>query len=168
VARAIVTALKYGGCFGLAPMMAAAMEREARRVVSDGGEEGASDVALVPVPLAPARRRERGFNQARLLADALSSRTGWRVVGLLSRRGSGPSQASLGRRERASVGASGFAVRAGRDRPLAPRAARLLLVDDVVTTGITATACARALAASSLRVVGVVSFTRAPPRLPGS
>lgn len=159
-AARLVHGLKYGGWTALAHPMAGRMVAEARRVAAALGEVACAhgvepgSPALVPVPLSPARLRERGFNQAGLLARALAERTGWRFAPVLERRRTGRRQARLGRRERTRNVEGLF--RAGERLPGAA-----ILVDDVVTTGSTAAACAAALARAGTRPAGVVSFARA-------
>lgn len=151
----MVHALKYGRWTALAEPMAASMLPAARRL-SDG-----VPAALVPVPLAPSRMRERGFNQAALLAERLAEATGNPVRDLLSRREHGVAQARLGREERQTNVAGAF-VAGARPRGRGGGGERVaLLVDDVVTTGATAAACRAALAAAGWRCAGVVSFARA-------
>ncbi|MDH5527440.1 MAG: ComF family protein [Nitrospirota bacterium] len=105
--------------------------------------DGFWDVDLVmPVPLHPSRLRERGFNQSARLAAAVGRRMGLPVAGhLLERTVATASQVGLKRRERLRNVARAFAVCdtdsvAGKS---------VLLVDDVITTGATLSACARAL-----------------------
>lgn len=150
-AARVVRALKYERWTALAEPMAASMLPAARRLSEDGA------VVLVPVPLAPSRLRERGFNQAALLAERLGEASGSPVEDLLSRREHGVAQARLGREERRANVAGAFA--AGAPPPGGAGAA--LLVDDVVTTGATAAACLAALSAAGWRRAGVVSFARA-------
>ena len=152
-AARLVRALKFGGWFALARPMGRAMAVEARRLAGPEGRRA----LLVPVPASRARRRERGFNQAGLLARSLSRALGWPRESLLTRRG-GRRQARLGRHERAANVEGRFLLREGAPRP-AERSA--LLVDDVVTTGATAGACAAALRGGGTRVLGTVAFARA-------
>ena len=158
-AAELVRGLKYRGWTALADPMAERMLPAARRVSAPGLP------FLVPVPMTRAKRRERGFNQAQLLARSLSLRSGWPVEALLIRTGGGPPLARLGRTRREEAVRRAFTVRAataGRsDRGRAGSGA--LLVDDVITTGATAAACAEALAAAGVRCCGVVSFSRADP-----
>jgi ComF family protein len=111
--------------------------------------------AVTWVPTTPARRRQRGFDHAELLAKAVARRLGKPRRSLL-RRLSGPAQTGLAAEAR-RVGPQLVARRA------AP-AARILLVDDVVTTGATASAAARALRAAGARTVEVVAAARTPRR----
>lgn len=152
MATRLVHALKFDGWRGLAPQMARAMVRPARRL---GMEE---PLSLAPVPLSRARQRERGFNQAELLARGLADETGWALVNLLRRSRTGEQQARLGRRRRAANVRDLFEV----DRGWRANELRsVLLVDDVVTTGATAAACVAALTAAGFHCAGVVSFARA-------
>jgi predicted amidophosphoribosyltransferase len=107
------------------------------------------------VPLHAGRLAERGFNQSEELAARLARRTGLPLVpGLLRCRDTGH-QASLGRRARQGnvEGAFVWAVPA-------PPPARVLLVDDVLTTGATLAACADALRAAGTREVRAIAIAR--------
>lgn len=97
---------------------------------------------IVPVPLYPLRSRERGFNQAELLARVVG-RTLHRPVisGNLQRTRPTVAQSALGRSERADNVAGAFRLA----RPGELTGARILLVDDVHTTGVTVTECANVL-----------------------
>jgi len=121
----------------------------------------ADEVLLVPVPITTARRRERGFNQARLLADALSNALDARVTELLERRTARRSQVHLQRQARLANAPGSFRtiVRAGSGEH--ERRRSVLLVDDVVTTGATAAACVTTLAEAGWQPIGLVSFARA-------
>lgn len=149
-AARLVRALKFGGWRAAARPMAAAMVSVARKVAPpDGG-------VLVPVPLTRARLRERGFDQAELLARGMASELGWPVRGLLVRRPGGRRQARLGRTERRENVRNRFRMRSDAVPPTRP----VLLVDDVLTTGATASECCRALAEAGADVAGVVTFVR--------
>lgn len=152
----LVHALKYRGWTGLADPMGRAMEGAARALAA-----GIDDPVLVPVPLSAARRRERGFNQAELLAGGLARATGWPVGLLLQRTGGRRRQARLGRRDRADNVSGAFRATEPGGAVGTP-----LLVDDVVTTGATAAACATALERAGSSPAGVVSFARALHALP--
>jgi ComF family protein len=123
---------------------------------------GESTPCLVPVPLTAARRRERGFNQAELLALALSRRTGWTVSPLLRRDRGGPSLARLDRRQRKQVSEGAYSIRPGAFDEFDPGLA-VLIVDDVITTGATGAACADVLVTAGSVCLGIVSFARADP-----
>ncbi len=108
----------------------------------------AEDWWVVPVPLHPRRRRERGFNQSHELARELVRRApeslGLELRPLLRRLRLGPRQARLDRRGRLGNLAGAFAAR--RRLPQPPEGgACILLVDDVITTGTTVSECAAAL-----------------------
>jgi ComF family protein len=124
-------------------------------VLFEGCERHRSDV-LVPIPLHPRRLRERGFDQARLLAAAAGRRFGLRVLPLLRRVRETGQQVGRDRpaRERNVRGA--FAAH--------PRALglRVCLVDDVLTTGATASAAASALLLAGAARVEVRTLARAP------
>jgi ComF family protein len=109
---------------------------------------------LVPVPLAPARRRQRGFNQAELIARGVGARLGWPVdPSLLVRVRETPQQIWLPEAERRTNVEGAF----GCPNPDAVDGRRVVLVDDVMTTGSTLRACAEPLKlAGALRVYGLV------------
>ena len=112
--------------------------------------------AVCPVPLYPARQRERGYNQAALLADGLARRLRsplWRNA--LRRPRPTETQTHLTARQRLSNVADAFRGGSGRITGKA-----LLLVDDVMTTGATTSACARALKEAGCRSVHVVTLAR--------
>lgn len=159
-AAVLVHALKYGGWQRLAEPMGEAMAPTARGLAS-----AKEPTVLVPVPLAAARLRERGFNQAVLLARSLAEGTGWPVWEGLARRRTGRRQASLGRAARVENVQSLFVGRS--ELGSAQEHARALLVDDVLTTGATAAACAVALEEAGTPCAGVVSFARASAPLEG-
>lgn len=157
VAARLVRALKYGGWTSVAPGMAGAMLPEARALLDRLGWEAGS-VPVVPVPLSPSRRRERGFNQAELLARPLAAALGARLEARLVRTPGGRRQAGLGGDARASNVAGRFVSRPGAG----PAAGAVLLVDDVSTTGATARACAEALREAGFERAALVTFARTP------
>lgn len=117
---------------------------------------------IVPVPLHRRRLAHRLYNQSALLAQAIARASGvaWDPL-VLARRRATPSQAGLGRLGRARNVAGAFAVRPGRRGAVAGR--RLVLVDDVLTTGATVDACARALLRAGASRVDVLTLARVVP-----
>jgi competence protein ComFC len=113
--------------------------------------------AIVPVPLHPAKQRERGFNQATLLARSLSARSGIPVSGTLQRIRYTKTQTAFDRAERMENLRGAFRLRPGRD----VRGLRVLLVDDVLTTGSTLSECARVLKHGGARSVYAATAARA-------
>jgi ComF family protein len=129
----------------------AMLEDEAVRALLTG-----SDV-VVPVPLHPRRLRERGFNQAALMARELARRTGRRTGdGVLVRRKDTVPQAGLSAAARRRNVASAFVVR--RRGLVADHV--VTLVDDVFTTGATVYACAQVLREAGARDVLLLSAAR--------
>ncbi len=151
----IIAALKYEGWTAAAEGMSERMARLAwPRDVTD------ERAALVPVPLAASRARERGYNQSELLARGLGRRWGIPVwTGCVERARGTATQTRLtpDERRRNVVGA----FRAARNA-VNFRGAHLVLVDDVVTTGATLNECATALYGAGARIVSYVTFGRAP------
>lgn len=154
LAARTVRALKYDRWRALAPWMAARMAPGAAAIASRIGSESAP--WLIPVPLTPARLRERGFNQAEELARALAARGSGSLGLFLERRPGGSRQAGIrGALRRANVQGR------FRLRRAAPEGGRnAIIVDDVLTTGATAIACAEALSEAGFRGVATVSFAR--------
>ncbi len=148
-ARELVKALKFHGATKLAEQTAA--------LIVANAPPGLLDPALVPVPLHPARRRARPFNQADLIARAVAARTGLPVCDCLVRSGDDRRQVGRGRAERLR-GPAGAVQVVGR----MPSAA--LLVDDVVTTGGTLAACAQALRSAGTQHVTAIAFARTAGR----
>jgi ComF family protein len=109
----------------------------------------------VPVPLHWSRRLRRGYNQAEILARGLARRHGLPLVrGLRRLRATPPQQGDPALRRQNVQHA--FAVRA----PRAVAGRRLLLVDDVFTTGATLNACARTLREAGAAAVGALTLAR--------
>ncbi len=152
---AILAALKYDGWPGAADEIGGRLARMAWP--ADVVRERA---ALVPVPLAPVKERERGFNQAERLADGVARR--WRLPvwrDVLRRTRATPSQTRLTPGERlANVHGAFLADDTVSERI---RGAHLVLVDDVLTTGATLNACAHALFAAGARTISYLTFGRA-------
>jgi len=141
---------KYHGDLVLGASLARLFAEHRRRA------GGCYDV-LVPVPLHPARLVRRGFNQATVLARA-GRLPGERVAAaVLARRGTAGSQVTLHRGARTETVRSAFVLR--DPRPVRER--RVLLIDDVHTTGATLSACARLLVPHAA-VVDVWTLARTP------
>ena len=153
--RSIIHAFKYQGRRSLAEPLAALM-RDA-----GGPLLGAADL-VVPVPLHPRRRWARGFNQARDLALHLGPPVG----DVLRRtRYTRPQTALAAGRRRANVAGAFELSRGGRCGRRHAVAGRIVVVaDDVLTTGATLDACARALRAAGARAVFGLTAARVVPR----
>jgi ComF family protein len=112
---------------------------------------------IVPVPLHPARQRERGFNQASLLAQLLSAHTSIPSKPLLKRIRYTTTQTALDRSERMENLHNAFRLRKNADM----RGLRVLLIDDVLTTGSTLSECARVLKRAGAISVHAATAARA-------
>jgi len=151
VARASVHALKYDGELRLVAPLAEVMAARWRRA-GIGGD------VLVPVPVHAERRRQRGFDQAELLAHGVGERIGLPVVLALRRAARTTAQHQLGRRARQDNVAQAFGV---APRDLAEVRGRwLVLIDDVVTSGATLAGCARALYEAGGSAVSALTLAR--------
>lgn len=151
-ARALVHALKYRNGRRLADTAADAV---CRRV------DQPRDGLLVPVATTRGRMRRRGYNQAALIARALRARWDLPVLeGVLARRREAGSQTALTPEARLANVAGAFAA---HPPAATPHGSRAILVDDVLTTGATLDAAARALAAAGWTRVEAVTFARALP-----
>jgi ComF family protein len=153
--REAIHALKYGGRPVVATPLGRLLADLAPGVVPAPPAEWAE--GLVPVPLHRARLAERGFNQAELLAAPCAARWRLPVFGrVLVRTRPTPPQTDLDAAARRANVRNAFAV----PRPAEVRGRRLLLVDDVLTTGATADAAAQALRAAGAAAVGVLTLAR--------
>lgn len=152
ISRALVHALKYGDRLDLAPMMARWISHAGREILNQAD-------ALVPVPLHWRRQWKRRFNQSAMLAVAISAESGVPVAAhALKRVKATAQQVGLSRTERASNVQSAFKV-PEEGRPAVARR-RLVLVDDVLTSGATVEGCARALLRAGATNVDVLVFAR--------
>jgi ComF family protein len=149
IARALALKLKYGRRPAVAMTMAAPLRRAAGDLLDDA--------LVVPVPLHRRRLWWRGYNQAAVIARAIAPK-GSLAVDLLVRHRSTKLLRGLGRAARARMVAGAFRINpAWRDRV---RGARVVLVDDVYTTGATVKACARVLRKAGAAHVAVVCWAR--------
>jgi ComF family protein len=115
---------------------------------------------LIPVPISRVRRRERGYNQSERLAGELSGLVGLPVGSdLLVRKRWRRSQVGLPHRFRQENVRGAFAVATGAEERIAGR--RIMIVDDVITTGATLSACFDVLQSAGVGTVSCVSFGRA-------
>jgi ComF family protein len=144
-ARDLVRALKFRGATAVADAMAAQIVANAPPGLLAG--------VLVPVPLHPRRLRRRGYNQAALIAAALARRAGLEVADCLARTGSPATQVGRDRSKRR-------AGPAGSVELTAPLPDRVVLVDDVATTGATLAACAAVARAAGARELTALVFAR--------
>jgi ComF family protein len=152
VARTLVHAFKYGDRLDLAPMIGRWMGRAGHELF-----EGAD--ALVPVPLHWRRLWTRRFNQSGALAEAISRESGVPVAHVALRRVKATAQqVGLSRKDRARNVQGAFSVDAAGKAQIAGR--RLILIDDVLTSGATTDACARALLRAGAAQVDVLVFAR--------
>ncbi len=156
-ARRLLIRLKFSGmrsiAEALAPWMLEAAARAPPRRWSDAFRGEGPQAVLSWVPLGRRRRRERGYDQAEVLCRALHRLTGWRVQRLLRRVTETPPQAmrSAADRKRGLRGAF---------RSVATPPSRVVLVDDVLTTGVTAAECADELLRAGAEEVGVLTAAR--------
>jgi len=152
VARALVHALKYGDRLDLAPTMG--------RWMANAGQELTRQAdAIVPVPLHWRRQWARRFNQSALLAEIVSRASGVPVAhSALKRVKATPQQVGLSQSERALNVQGAFRVPAESKVTIAGQ--KLVLVDDVLTSGATVDACARALLRAGAASVDVLVFAR--------
>jgi len=148
VSRGLALRLKYGRKIAIAKTMARYM---APLIESDGG------ALLVPVPLHRSRLWQRGFNQSAIVSRELSRQTGLETnVGVLKRVKRTPPLKGMSLQQRRRAVAGAFKV--GDRAAIAGRT--VVLVDDVLTTGSTANACARELRRAGAARVELISWAR--------
>ena len=151
IGRPAIHALKYGGERRLAEPLGRAMAFRWHEV-------GGHGEILVPVPVHASRRRERGYDQAELLAEVAGRHLGLPVVRALVRDRATVRQAELDRAERAENLRGAFALRERARAAVQGRWA--ILVDDVVTTGATLGHAAQALLAADAVAVSALTLAR--------
>jgi predicted amidophosphoribosyltransferase len=143
VARDLVAALKFRRLLPVAELMADRIHWLAPADLLSG--------TIVPVPTAPLRSLARGFDPAAEIATALAARTKLPLRACLIRRGGGR---QLGRRRAERIGHPPVIQPCGE----IPRS--VLLIDDVLTTGATLTACARSLRSAGVIRIAAITFAR--------
>jgi len=150
--RSLILSFKHADQTHLSPAFGRWLSRAGTALIADAD-------LLVPVPLHRLRLFARRFNQAALLAHALSRESGKPVASdLLRRRRRTPSQGRMSRTARIRNVRGAFAVREEWRAQL--RGARVLLLDDVQTTGATVEECARILKRSGAAAVDVLTLAR--------
>lgn len=150
--RKLVLAFKHGQRIALAPMLA-------RLIVARLSAEVGPDWLVVPVPLHRWRIWQRGYNQSALLARQVAQARGATLlVDGLVRRKRTPPLGGLGRKARAR--ALSGAIAANPRRQAALHGAKIVLVDDVLTSGATSDACVAALKRAGAASVMIACFAR--------
>jgi ComF family protein len=152
VARTLVHAFKYGDRLDLAPTMGRWMGNAGRTLLSEAD-------ALVPVPLHWRRQWARRFNQSALLAEVIGKTSALPVAyKALKRVKATPQQVGLSQSARAQNVQGAFRVPPDGKAAVAGR--RLILIDDVLTSGATMDACARSLLRAGAAQVDALVFAR--------
>lgn len=156
ISRDPILKLKHGDRLDLAPMLAAWLARSAHELIAEAE-------LIVPVPLHRGRLFQRRYNQACEIARPLAARAGVRLApdAVVRRRATESQQGKSADARRRNL-AGAFAVPPGRARLVAGR--RVLLIDDVMTTGATLEGCARALKAAGAVRVDVAVVARVKER----
>jgi ComF family protein len=152
VVRQLIHRFKYGGEIHLRHLLG----KWLCETLADLRLAGRRFDCIVPVPLHSARERARGFNQAQLLAEMLARHTHLPARRLLERIRYTATQTRLDRRERMENLAGAFRLR----RASNVQELRVLLVDDVLTTGSTLSECARVLKEAGARSVHAATVAR--------
>jgi ComF family protein len=156
VARTVVLEaihrFKYSRALWFEPFLAELLVREAAPVLRGAGWD-----FIAPVPLHPLKEREREFNQAEILARHLSTAAGIPLnTTLLQRTTATATQTKLKREQRTANMKGAFSRGAGGP----PKGKRIVLVDDVFTTGATTSACAKVLRRAGAAEVCVWTVAR--------
>ncbi len=155
--RKLVLAFKHGGKIALGQMLA--------RLIAARLSVVEPPYVLIPVPLHPTRLWQRGYNQAALLARELACREGTSLLvdGLVRKRAT-PSLGGLGRGERARALRGAIAVKPARAAQI--EGARVVLVDDVLTSGATTGECVDVFKRAGAAKVHLACFARVLDPLP--
>ena len=147
--RKLVLAFKHGRRIALAPLLA--------RLIAARMPEAEKERLIIPVPLHRWRLWHRGFNQAALLARELEKAgCGELVVDGLKRTKRTPSLGGMGAKARARALAGAISV----SKPATVKGRHVLLVDDVLTSGATSSACVKALKRAGAKSVVIACFAR--------
>ena len=150
VVRASLLRFKFRGCTGYA-------EAYGEFLAKCIDENGISCDSITWVPLSRQRLRKRGYDQARLLAESLSKRTGFPCEPTLTKRRNNPPQSTIHSTEKRKKNVRNlFASLLDADI----KGKRFLLVDDIVTTGATLSACAEVLKKAGAAEIKAVTVTR--------
>ena len=145
--RLLVHLLKYKGYFTLADYFADAIMQSFPRLLNTNYDY------ILPVPLHQTRLRERGFNQSAILAAAIGRKLGRAMSeNILIRRRNTPSQTHLNRTQRLQNVSDAFYCQAIRSD------ARILIIDDVITTGSTVNACCQAMRQAGAAEIDVLAL----------
>ncbi|HEX8679703.1 MAG TPA: ComF family protein [Chthoniobacterales bacterium] len=153
IVRKLVHDFKYHGQIHLRRPIAAWLSE----TLDDPRLHGRRFDTVVPVPLHPARQRERGFNQAELLAEVVCADAGLQLHPALERIRYTTTQTAFDRAERMENLRGAFRLRRKAD----VRGSRVLLIDDILTTGSTLSECARVLKANGAVSVHAATAARA-------
>src|SRR5581483_1146899 len=153
IVRRILLDFKYGRQVHLRHLIG----RWLCAALNDDRLRGKTFDVIVPVPLHPARERQRGFNQAHLLAEILSAHMSTKHMSILQRVRYTTTQTAFDRTERTENLHNAFRLRPRAD----VQGLRVLLVDDVLTTGSTLSECARVLKEAGAQSIFAATAARA-------
>lgn len=153
----LVRGFKYHRRREMGELMADLMAARLSEAIGALGELPDPPLWIVPTPLHWRRGWTRGFNQSDLLAERLARATGLELAPVLRRVRHTRRQARIPRDRRAANVAGAFAIAGGVGRPIPS----CILVDDVMTSGHTASECAKALRAAGAPEVWIACFARA-------
>ncbi len=153
-ARELIHALKYQGWRSVGDFMGAEMARRASVAEQDADY-------VVPIPTSARNARRRGYNQAEVIAAALAGEMGIPLLAGLERRRQEGTQTTLSPMQRRANVSTAFVMAEVGGHVI--RGRRILLVDDVITTGATILAAVRALAPGGPAAVAAYAFARTVP-----
>jgi competence protein ComFC len=145
--------IKYDGCYDIINEL---VEKALDRVEINFLD----DAVITYVPMYRKRERERGFNQAKLIAEKIGEKINRPVVGLLEKIKDNPSQVGLGPKERLENVRDAFAYSESLERSNLSKQQSVLLVDDVYTTGATMGECTRTLRKAGIKNIYGFTITR--------